>query len=565
MATYGRLSLAPGFPMPGNWPKPQPTDPRPNPYNNPDLSGLPVQPYPEVTPLPGIFPGPNPPRHPPGFDGTMPPIPEPPIVMDGDGSFRPPWMSTDYARPPNDKFMGGGVFRPIGRPFPNNYDGTKDFRSSQDNEGLLPLPEEAYWLGTTGGNPNPTALSPYGTPLELDHLISNDTFDDFFNTGQRFDQSNQTISNLDSSIQKFSESVNRLADVQSKGAEQMADETGGGGADTGYSFDLNNFLSGLGLLGGLGLGATGLKGAYDRLGAIGEAAQQGALGIGQAGLEQTQFQPFTVTSGMGGVSGVGADGSVNIGMSPQEQAIQRNLMRTAQRELGRGPFGLGMGRDASSSAFGLGQQFMDQAGMGTEAREQAVFDRIRAMQQPEEQRQQLALEERLQAQGRGGVRTNMFGGTPEQFAMSKAQAEAQNAAALQAMSQAQAQQAQQAQLGQAFTGLGSQLSAQDLAMRTGQQQLGMGALGGAYMPQAQAMNLIQQGLAGSQLAQKGQLYGAGLFGEASMGGLEALLGAGLGQANLFGQLGTGLMTSGVESAQDIDWGDFFGDIWEKIK
>jgi hypothetical protein len=399
----------------------------------------------------------------------------------------------------------------------------------------------------------PAALSPSGTPPELDpqnQLYAN--------------QSNQTIFNLDSSIQKFSESVNRLADVQSKGAEEMADETGGGGADTGYSFDLNNFLSGLGLLGGVGLGATGLKGAYDRLGAIGEAAQQGAIGIGQAGLEQTQFQPFTVTSGMGGVSGVGADGSVNIGMSPQEQAIQRNLMRTAQRELGGSPFGLGMGRDASSSAYGLGQQFMQQAGMGTADREQAVFDRIRAMQQPEEQRQQMALEERLQSQGRGGVRTNMFGGTPEQFAMSKAQAEAQNSAALQAMSQAQSQQAQQAQLGQAFTGLGSQLSAQDLALRGGQQQLGLGALGGSYMPQAQAMNLIQQGLAGSQLAQKGQLYGAGLFGEASMGGLEALLGAGLGQANLFGQLGTGLMTSGVESAGDIDWGDFFGDIWDKI-
>jgi hypothetical protein len=449
--------------------------------------------------------------------------------MDGDGGFRP-----------NDKFMAN--------------------------------PKVYYDQVTTGGNA--AALSPYGTPPELDpqnlldpkvleKLMSDDT--GFFNTGRGVDQRfrDQTISNLDTSIQKFSESVSRLADVQAKGAEEMPDETGGG-ADTGYSFDLNNFLSGLGLLGGVGLGATGIKGAYDRLGAIGEAAQQGALGIGQAGLEQTQFQPFTVTSGMGGVSGVGADGSLNIGLSPQEAAMQRNLMSTAERELGRAPFGLGMGRDASSGAFGLGQQFMQQAGMGTESREQAVFDRIRAMQQPEEQRQQLALEERLQAQGRGGVRTNMFGGTPEQFAMSKAQAEAQNSAALQAMSQAQAQQAQQAQLGQAFTGLGSQLSAQDLALRSGQQQLGMGALGGAYLPQAQAMNLIQQGMAGSQLAQRGQLYGAGLFGEASMSGLAALLAAGQGQANLFGQLGTGLMSSGVDSAKDINWGDFFGDIWEKV-
>jgi hypothetical protein len=537
MATYSRLTLAGNYP--GNWPKPQPVDPRPNPYNNPDLYGLPVQPYPDdFMPMPGIFPGPNPPRHPPGFNGGMPPIPEPAVIMDDNGSFRPN-DDTGFGFNPNAPKIDSELLRKLISDDNGFFQGGS-LRSSQDNEGLMPLPEEAYWLTTTGGNPNPqTAIL-------------------------RADESNQTLSNLDSSIQKFSESVNRLADVQAKGAEAMSEETGGGGADTGYSFDLNNFLSGLGLLGGLGLGATGLKGAYDRLGAIGEAAQQGALGIAQAGLEQTQFQPFTVTSGMGGVSGVGADGSLNIGLSPQEAAIQRNLMRTAERELGRGPFGLGMGRDASSSAYGLGQQFMQQAGMGTEAREQAVFDRIRAMQRPEEQRQQLALEERLQAQGRGGVRTNMFGGTPEQFAMSKAQAEAQNAAALQAMSQAQAQQAQQAQLGQAFTGLGSQLSAQDLALRTGQQQLGMGALGGAYMPQAQAMNLIQQGLAGSQLAQKGQLYGAGLFGEAAMGGLEALLGAGLGQANLFGQLGTGLMTSGVESASDIDWGDFFGDIWDKI-
>jgi hypothetical protein len=56
------------------------------------------------------------------------------------------------------------------------------------------------------------------------------------------------------------------------------------------------------------------------------------------------------------------------------------------------------------------------------------------------------------------------------------------------------------------------------------------------------LNVQQAAQLFPQLAQRGQLYGAGLFGEASMGGLEALLGAGLGQANLMGQLGTGLLT-----------------------
>jgi len=44
------------------------------------------------------------------------------------------------------------------------------------------------------------------------------------------------------------------------------------------------------------------------------------------------------------------------------------------------------------------------------------------------------------------------------------------------------------------------------------------------------------------LAQRAQLQGAGLFGQAEMGGLQALLGSGLGQAELFGQLGTGLLS-----------------------
>jgi hypothetical protein len=165
---------------------------------------------------------------------------------------------------------------------------------------------------------------------------------------------------------------------------------------------------------------------------------------------------------------------------------------------------------------GAGSMFQQAMGP-TAGREMDVYNRIRAVQQPEEQRQALMLEERLANQGRLGVRSNLFGGTPEQLALSQAQSEAQNQAALMAIQQAQAEQMQQSQLGQQF-------------------------LAGAYLPQSQLMNMQQASQLYPQLAQKGQLYGAGLFGEASMGGLNALLGSALGQANLMGVIGGGLLT-----------------------
>ena len=169
------------------------------------------------------------------------------------------------------------------------------------------------------------------------------------------------------------------------------------------------------------------------------------------------FQPFTVTDAFGG-SVTGGPSGTSYSLSPQQQAIANalqssalanlsgptpgaaqsqmigsNLMNLGAQQLGQTPFGLGGIQDASSQAMGLGSQFMQQAGMGTAEREADIYNRLRAIQSPEEQRQQMALEERLQQQGRGGVATNLYGGTPEQLAMQKARAEAQNTAALQAM------------------------------------------------------------------------------------------------------------------------------------
>ena len=186
--------------------------------------------------------------------------------------------------------------------------------------------------------------------------------------------------------------------------------------------------------------------------------------------------------------------------------------------------------------------------MPTLDREQALFERMRAVQRPEEERQRLALEERLAAQGRLGTSSAAYGGaTPEQLAMATAQEEARGRAMLGAMQQARAEQAQQAALGSQFAGLGATLSGQQRALDAArqqqalqaltagqgllggglglqqlQQQIGAGALGTAYLPQAQALNVLQAGMPAAELSQRGQLQGAGLFGQAEMGGTTSI-------------------------------------------
>lgn len=251
---------------------------------------------------------------------------------------------------------------------------------------------------------------------------------------------------------------------------------------------------------GLGAGVAGTAAAYDDLKDIGAQAKTEAEALAGQILPMSQFRPFTVTSATGGQFGVtpqvDAEGNVigtqaSLGVSPEEQALQGMLM-------------------------GQSQQFLGQAGLPTGQREADVYGRIRAVQAPEEERQRLALEERLAQQGRLGVRTSMFGGTPEALAMEKAQAEARNQASLMAMQQAQAEQAQA-------------------------QQMGLAALGGSYVPQAQMLNVQQASQLYPQMQQQAQLFGTGQFGETRMTGIEAQLIAEQARANLIGGLGTGLL------------------------
>jgi len=142
------------------------------------------------------------------------------------------------------------------------------------------------------------------------------------------------------------------------------------------------------------------------------------------------FQPFTVTGPTGAQTGITRDETTGqlttqYTLDPTELALQDDLLKQSQAML--------------TGAVG------DRA-----TREQDIYNTIRATQLDEEERQRLALEERLFNQGRLGVQTAMFGGAPEQFALAQAQEEAQARASLAAIEQARAEQMQQAGLSQQF-------------------------------------------------------------------------------------------------------------------
>lgn len=343
----------------------------------------------------------------------------------------------------------------------------------------------------------------------------------------------------------------------------------------------------------------------------GQEGIEGALGAGTAGFnlseqlgqrasDATQFKPFGVTSSLANVQ-TGPTGGLNVNLSPQQQALQGQLMGgagqlagniggqydpragqigsnaygQAQNFLGRaGQFdpSVAAQRGAMGGLFGqqraeygqptgmegitqaglsgaLGQlgsagqpsdlqglrsqygQLAQQAGQGLmmspEDRQADIYSSIRATQRPEEERQRLALEERLLSQGRLGISTDAYGGTPEQLAMAKAQAEAGNTASLMARQQSMAEQQQAMQNAQSLTGMtsdlaqvGSGLESEGISRGTTLANLGLtGTQASNQMNQQQLQNLMalqraDQSAAGiqQQLQQGNFNLGQGMFG-----------------------------------------------------
>lgn len=189
------------------------------------------------------------------------------------------------------------------------------------------------------------------------------------------------------------------------------------------------------------------------------------LGLGKAlgteAAEMARFQPFTVTSSLGGAT-VDPSGSVNVTTTAQEQALSQSLL---------------------GGAGGAFTRAMEDPAIA----QQELYNQMRAIQQPEEQRQRLALEERMLSQGRMGLGSAAYGGAnPELLAQEQAQQEAMLKANLAARGQSMSE------LGQ-FTDMGTSM------------------LASAYTPQAQALGLLGAGTNVAQIADLGRRTGAGLF------------------------------------------------------
>ena len=210
----------------------------------------------------------------------------------------------------------------------------------------------------------------------------------------------------------------------------------------------------------------------------------------QATAPDITFKPFTVT-GPSGTTRTLADGSTTYSLDPAQQAMADRL-------------------------FGGAADFYTSAMQDTAGRETDIYNRIRATQRPEEERQRLGLEERLLAQGRSGITTNQYGGTPEQLAMAKAQAEAQNSAMLTAMQQAQAEQAQQASLGGQF-------------------------LQQSYAPQASLLSSFAPALDVASMADVARRQQGEYTLEAALANLQGEIGQQTGLASLYGNVYGGLL------------------------
>ena len=237
---------------------------------------------------------------------------------------------------------------------------------------------------------------------------------------------------------------------------------------------------GLRTAGGYYAGKEGIEGALE----AGQLGFDQSAAIGQQASDATQFKPFGVTSNLANVQ-VDPTGNLNVNLNAQQQAMQNQLM---------------------GQASGL----FSQVGQDPAQAQAALYEQMRGIQRPDEQRQRLALEERMLSQGRLGLGSAAYGGSsPELLAQETAIQEAMGRANLGARQQSQAEQLQAGQLGGYLQGFG-------------------------YQPQQQALNMFGAGVPTAELVQRGQQRGAELQALAGQTGVESLM-QGANMANLLEQ------------------------------
>jgi hypothetical protein len=206
---------------------------------------------------------------------------------------------------------------------------------------------------------------------------------------------------------------------------------------------------------------------------LGEKSATAAQAMGQTAAGMAEFKPFTVTTGLGTATTT-PEGGFTLGLSPEQQALQTQLMGQAQGLFGK------VGVDPSTAQADL-------------------YEQIRATQRPEEERNRLALEERMLSQGRMGLSSSAYGGSsPELLAQETARQEAMARANLGARTQAMSEQAQALTAATGLMGLG-------------------------YTPQEQALAALGYGADIAKISDIGRRTGAEVFGQLGQTGLQSLM------------------------------------------
>lgn len=342
------------------------------------------------------------------------------------------------------------------------------------------------------------------------------------------------------------------------------------------------------------IGIGGIYATGEDIKQTGENAKQDMATLSNKMQQDSQFTGYGVKSGLGNIT-VGADGSVSgllggggVGMddyaagqgnltNASYQAgnnLTNQLTPDALARMGQANQGL-MGQQMG--AYGAADQFRNASMQDPAAREQEIYNRMMAAQQPGLDRSRSLMEARAFAQGRSGVGGQQYGGSGEQFAQSKAEAEARNSAILGAMGQAQSEMMNQGQLAnmygqQGYAGsqigasMGNMLNQWGLGnAQLGQQgagilasigaqqgQLGLDAYARSFMPAEMQLQQGAFGATNSDMAQTGQLTGTNLAAQLGLGGVQADVNANKAASELYGNAFAAILSSDNDGGF-LDW------------
>ena len=302
----------------------------------------------------------------------------------------------------------------------------------------------------------------------------------------------------------------------------------------------------------------------------------------------TQFKPFSVYSLPGSVTTTGTGGTT-FALSPEQQALEASLRTGGQSLYDMGIMGRGQG--AIDPATGLptddaraGQadllDFLQQPGyrLGQQNQymkalrddpfsaaslatgEQTLFDRMREIRMPEEERARVALQQQLVAGGRQGLQTAQYGGSPESFALNQAFEEQKSKDALAAMDYARQDAQRYADQGLAAfqEGRTDQELASTTRLRALQQQMqekqtagqiAEGMIAGSYRPTEALIAQTQPSLNLADIATVAGRQLGGYGSELGRASLDYDLGAEGAGVNLRNQLLQGLFGMLTQSGQ----------------